>query len=587
MEAIMNNQIIELFLSGYKYGSKDSSDFNFRFNSRYSIKYFYEEFNKFASFIDSFFYAEDHIVTSINSYEFVLPDKYISHFFKLYNYSTKCSECVFHSSLICDFLLTYYNSLTYNKSKGKKYVNAQLRFNKIASHYNQRKFYNNFMDELFKFYNDSINFAITQSLYISPETVQKVLHNLKKEQHINLIVSSLIKDDRYYQYIYKFDSQISVHKNYYIDFIIKLIDQPFSTRNYSDLFDYLLNKNLLSDYELKKITNLFVKKTNKLVSKYFAKKESFINAISEVESLKNEISSISSLSNLSGLYKKKLRECITCVLNFKRYLISDEDYMNNDMHEFKTDTIISNTKITKFKKELNKNILRIYSASTVDFDKCMIDSINYYSKYALQSMFSSYSIDAKSKTYKTNKDFINDISTSFEIYYDNLGLEYTKKNNEKLLNKKGSGFYSEMLKELSRMFMIHQNILLSFMDEYNFDSIRTKIDDGMGNILNNDYVRIVYCILYVELAINIILKKHNLDWNSSYKENISKLFEIYKDDPIKRNGLMYIYYSFYEHTGPNIRNKIMHGMFFKENLKVPLIVSFSATIIIGWIMPND
>ena len=582
----MNKDIIELFLSGYKYDFKDTNDFNYKFNSRYSEKYFFSEFNKFTSFLDNFFYPEDHYVTSINSCEFILPDRYIKHLIKLYQYTNNNDKLKYHHYLLSDFIFSYFKTLSFNKSKDDKYYISLNKLKKTLESYNGRNFHKKFIDELQIFYIYSIQYAIDNHIYISPETLLRILHNLEGTSCIQEVVDILVNDNKYYLYIYKHDKKVDIHKKLYFDFILKILDQPFCTRNYNKLLNFMLSRELIIQKEKKKLINLFVDKTNRISNKYSCKNESFINAISEIESLKNEISDIISSSYIEEIYKDKLRECVTCILSLKRYLISDIEYMNKDMHETKFETTIESSKVDKFKKEIKGNILRLYSATTEDFDKCVIDSVNYYSKYALQSIASNFSINAKSRTYMTNNDFSSSVLTSFEQYYENVGLEYAKKNSNILINIKSSGYYNEMLKELSRSFNIHQNIIKSLLDDNDYNEIREKINTGFDISIDNDYIRIVYCILYIEVSINMLLERNGFDRDISYKSNIDKLFEIYKDDNIKRNGLMYIYYTLYEHTGPNIRNNASHGMLFGTDLRIPLILTFSGTIFMGWLL-ND
>ena len=142
-----------------------------------------------------------------------------------------------------------------------------------------------------------------------------------------------------------------------------------------------------------------------MCKKYKDKSEDFIGSLSEIEFLKNNLIEVIEINKLSELYKEKMHECIINILSLKRYLLSDDKYITSKMQEFSTHTTISNEKIQQFINELSNNKFKIYSASSVDFDKCMEDAINYYSNFALQSIISNYTIDSKTQTYFTNDIF--------------------------------------------------------------------------------------------------------------------------------------------------------------------------------------
>lgn len=579
----MKEELYEYFLSGYKYDKKNKAEFNYRFNIKYSIEKFNIEFNKFISMLDSFYYDNNKLVTAFNSYDIIIPKKIIRHIIKLYNYSI-INNCEIQKNIISDFLLTYYNTIGINKKNNAKYKSVEEQFKKIMIEFKLSNFYKQLLLDNSSFYLIITKYGIENDMYISPEVVYRMLNNIKEGINRNSIIEELLKNDKYLFIVINYDTELLKHKNYYLDFIRKILKQEHGYNDINDIFGKLVCNTCLSNVEIKEIINLYIIKTNELCIKYKYKNEEFIGSLSEIEFLKNNLIEVVNINNLTNNYKEKIHECIINILSLKRYLLSDDKYINSGMHEFSTTTTISNDKIQQFIEELTNNKFKIYSASSIDFDKCVENAVEYYSKFALQSIVSLFSIDSKNQTYYTNEIFSTNYKYSFEKYYEKIGEEYTKNNNKKLLNKMSKGYYIEMLRDLSRTFNMHQNITISILGTEKFMQVIEELKKDLNYSSSNNYEIIVGNILATEVNINKILTKNQMKYTDNMILNLDLLFNKYIDNKIARNGIMYLYYSLYEHSGPNLRNKAMHGTLIGEDLKIPLLISFSGLVFSSWLL---
>lgn len=579
----METKLYEYFLSGYKYDEKKTDDYNYRFNKKYSVEKFNIEFNKFVSMLDSFYYEKKKLVTAINSYDIIIPKRIIRHIIKLYCYSLS-NNCDIQKYIISDFLLTYYNTIGINKNNDKKYKKVEEQFKTIMAEFNIKNFYNQLLEDSSKLYLAATNYGIKNDLYISPEVAYKMLNNIKDNKIRQSVLEELIKNKKYLFIVVNYDIELLKHKDYYLDFIKEILKQEHGFNDINFILEKLIINNSIDDTEVKEVINLYVTKTNDLCKKYKDKSEDFIGSLSEIEFLKNNLIEVIEINKLSELYKEKMHECIINILSLKRYLLSDDKYITSKMQEFSTHTTISNEKIQQFINELSNNKFKIYSASSVDFDKCMEDAINYYSNFALQSIISNYTIDSKTQTYFTNDIFSTNYKYSFERYYESIGEKYTNDNKEKLMNIMGKGYYIEMLRNLSRTFMMHQNLTISILGEDRFNKLMEELKKDLDYKLYNDYEIVVANILAIEVNINKLLKKNLIEYTENTIVNLDLLFDKYIDNKIARNGIMYLFYSLYEHSGPNLRNKAMHGTLINEDLKIPLLISFSGLVLTSWLL---
>ena len=579
----MDKKLYDYFLSGYKYDEKNNEEFNYKFSNNYSVDKFYAEFNKFISLSDSFFYDNTKMLTAFNSYDIIIPKKIIRHIIKLYNYSTN-NKCEIQRNIIGDFLLTYYNTIGLNKKNDKKYKNVEKQYKKIMIEFLNRNFYSQLMTDESQFYLEVTKYGLSNEKYIAPQVVYRMLNNIKNDSIRNLLIDELIKDDKFLFIVIDYDCELSKHKLYYLDFIKEILNQKYGYNDINKLFKRIVFNNCLSDKEIKEIINLYIKKTNDLCERYKDKTTEFIGSLSEIEHLRKNLVEVINIDILDPKYKEKLHECLINILSLKRFLLEDESYVTSSMQDFSTTATFSNKQTTKFVEELSNNVFKIYSASSLDFDKCMEDALNHYSKFTFQSIVSYFSVDCSSQTYSTNDIFMTNYKYSFEKYYEAKGKQFTIDNQNKLSNIMLKGYYIEMLKDLSRTFYVHQNIIISILGKDNYSSLIENLKREFWNTEINNYAVIVKNILAIELNIKKKLTKSSIKYSSDMTRNLDLLFEKYIDNKATRDGIMYLYYALYEKSGPNLRNKAMHGSLINEDLRIPLLLSFSGLIFSSWLI---
>ena len=95
--------------------------------------------------------------------------------------------------------------------------------------------------------------------------------------------------------------------------------------------------------------------------------------------------------------------------------------------------------------------------------------------------------------------------------------------------------------------------------------------------MDNDYAIVVNNILAMELHIQELLKRNNLNIEQDDFTNLNNLFDCYDND-YQKNGLMYLNYILYDKNGLNLRNKMLHGSLINSDLNIPLLVSFSGLL---------
>ena len=342
--------------------------------------------------------------------------------------------------------------------------------------------------------------------------------------------------------------------------------------------------NIVTDLIISNV-NKYVNIVNELCRKLVDKQYSFIQGLSEIEHLKKELIYIlQNIELLNDRQKEKIRECLSYLLRLKRYLLSDEKYVNSEMHVSEFKQSIPSDKIDDFRKSLLNNKFSLYAASKVDFTENVGHALESYAKYPLQSVVSMYHIDSFEQVYSTGIEEKIRINSNFKKYYDKKGKEYTI-NHPKLMNKLSQNYYEELLRYLSKTFLMQQNLTLSILEYEDFRKIINELKASISYNNDNDYSIIVSNILAIETDILKLLQRYNLPISSDGYSNLNILFESYSDED-KKNGIMYLNYILYEKSGLNLRNKMMHGVMINSNLDIALLVTFSGLIFVSWLL-ND
>lgn len=561
-----------------KYNNKD---FDYNFNCKSTKEEFKNEYCKFLNLCSLVFYSDNRLVTVINSNEIQFKPEVINHLFKLYTYA-KNNNLNKEKMILLEFLYTYFNTLN-SKTYKKNYANykeAKQDFIKQLNNFqvNTKNFLECAQKNNYKLYKSLIQFGIKKNIYLDSELINRIFHNLKSQKkEYNELIDILVKSKISLYDIILYDNHKKEHKKIYMEYILESISN-FRGYNYAKEMIFELDKEkCLVEHDLKKIINKYIDNVNELCNKYKDKKERFLGSISEIEMLRKELLYIlQRITALSDEQKNKLKECLIQLLRLKRYLLSDEEYVNAEMHKQEFELKIPNEKIEKYKQELLNNKYLLYNASRINFSLSMENALESYAKFPLQSLVTRFSIDTSSQVYiLTNEKNISE-TNNFKKYYDKIGKEYTE-SHPKLQNKLQNNYYEELLNYLSKTFIIQQAFVMNILGYDNFKKIIYDLNSEISPDLDNDYAIVVNNILAMELHIQELLKRNNLNIEQDNFTNLNNLFDCYDND-YQKNGLMYLNYILYDKNGLNLRNKMLHGSLINSDLNIPLLVSFSGLL---------
>lgn len=562
--------------------------FDYSFNDSVPIEFFNSEFKKFLGMYNSVFYHNNRLVTVINSYEIRIPKKDLYHIFKLYLYS-KEKNLKYEKTLLIEFLYTYFNTINTKEYKQnyKKCDESKKDFKLVLDELNLTKiFFTSVIDEIYDFYKQLFNYGIQNEIFINEEIINRVFNNINHRKEYNNALIDLLVDNKNNLYnIIKYDNDINKHIETYFNYITDSL-KNFGGYNYAKdvLFELDKTKNLSED-KLNQTLNKYIDIVNELCKKLVDKQYSFIRGLSEIENLKKELIYIlQNIKSLTYRQKEKIRECLSYLLRLKRYLLSDEIYVNSEMHETEFKQSIPSKEVDNFRNSLLNNKFSLYSASKVRFTAEMEHALKSYANHPLLSIISMYHINSIEQVYSTGIQEKNEINSNFKKYYDQKGKEYTI-NHPKLMNRLSQNYYEELLRYLSQTFLMQQNLILSILGHNDFRKIINELKDSISYKIDNDYSIVVSNILAIETDVLKLLERNNLNILQDGYSNLNALFEIYSDEN-KKDGLMYLNYILYEKSGLNLRNKMMHGVMINSNLDIALLVTFSGLIFVSWLL-ND
>ncbi len=562
--------------------------FDYTFNNNASIEKFNAEFKKFLGLYNSAFYHKNRLVGVLNNYEIKISKINIRHIFNLYLYAQR-NDLKYEEKLIIEFLYTYFNTINTKEYKQncKDYDHVKKDFKSVLNELKLTKiFFTSIVDEIYDFYKQLLNYGIKNEIFISAEIINRIFNNINlKEKYTAELINLLVNNKNNLHNIIKYDKNISEHIKVYFNYIIDSLEN-FDGYNYAKEVIFELDKtNNLNENNLNKILNKYIDIVNKLCRKLVDKQYSFIQGISEIESLKDELISIlRKIKSLNERQKEKIRECLSYLLRLKRYLISDEIYVNSEMHKTEYEHSIPSKEINDFRNSLLNNKYSLYPASKVKFTANMAQALETYAKYPLQSTISTYHIDPAEQIYSTGIEERNITNDNFKKYYDQKGEEYTI-NHPEMMNRLYQNYYEELLRYLSKTFIMQQNLILSILGYKDFRKIINELKDNISYDNDNDYSVIVGNILAIETCVLKLLQHNNLQTSSDGYSNLNTLFEAYSDEE-KKDGIMYLNYILYEKSGLNLRNKMLHGVMINSNLDIALLVTFSGLIFVSWLL-ND
>lgn len=559
----------------------NKNEFDYNFNSKSTKEEFKHEYEKFLNLYRLVFYYGNRLVTIINSCEIRLKSEVIYHLLCLCLYAQK-NNLNKENMILIEFLYTYFNTI-HTKDYKKNCLDYKETENDFENQLEKfqiktKDFLEYATENSYQMYKKLIQFGIDKNMYIDNEIINRIFNNLKKEEKLyNELIDILVKNKKNLYYVSLYDNNKTEHKTVYIDYILNSFSK-FGGYNHIKEMTFELDKaKCLGENDLKKIINKYIDKVNELCNKLKDKKHSFLNSISEIEDFRKELVYVlQHIKKLSKKQKEKIKECLVQLLRLKRYLLSDEKYVNAEMQSHKFEIKISNNQEKKYKDALLNNKYSLYNASKVDFSLSMENALESYAKYPLQSIVTNFSFDTNRQVYMLTNEGITSDTNNFKKYYDEIGQKYTDAH-PKLQNKLKNNYYEELLKYLSKTFPLQQSLLMNILGYDNFKKIIYDLNLEISPDLNNDYAIVVNNILTIEIHIQELLKRNKLKVESDDFTNLNNLFNFYDDD-YRKNGIMYLNYILYDDRGLDLRNKMFHGSLINTDLNIPLLVSFSGLI---------
>lgn len=561
----------------YDYSLSDKSD----------KEIFLKEFKKFLGMYSELFYDLDRFVTNFNSNEISLGKNILQHLLNMYNYA-KTNDLYREKTFLAEFLYTYYkgiNTLTYKKNC-IDFKNAREDFRKVIEEFKlQEEFFNDIVNELYTFYKQVVGDAIANDIYIDARLINRIFNNLEsKEQRNDIIELFIINKKNLFNIIY-FDMEKENHKEVYIEYMVNSFENYDSYQYQVKEMLYELEKdNVLTDETCKNIINQYIILINKLCNRLRSRDNCFIIELNGIDELKDELNYIlKNVKSLSSIQKNKVKELRKRLLWLKRHIISDEGYVNGQMHELYHETKIEKSRMEKLKIAIANKPISIYANSKMNFSNIVEGALKFYSEHPLQRMAKNFYINSQKQVYSLGVDGRKKVGDdNFKKYFDEKGKDYTKQHPE-LLNKLSDNYYEEILRYLSKRFPIQQELLAACLGGETFEKVINDLKDMLKYNCSNAYAVVVRNILTIESNVIIILKKTGVASFEDGFDNINMMFKLFNDDTEMVDGLMYLNYVLYEKSGMNLRNDIMHGNLINTDLTIPLLVTFSGLIFVSWV----
>lgn len=573
---------------------ENNEKFDFTFNASKSKKEFEQEYRKFISLYNYFFFDTQNkaIVTIFNSYPCALDDKTIKHIKTLYEVAKELNNNIY-AQLIAEFLFSYKKSLETKKYKSELAQNELRKYKGILYKTFPRNCFE-LKGELFKyiikFYKNVINYVIKNDLSIGIDQKIRILSKFKEsernEREYKKIFNYFLSDDKSLNKLIKYDYNILSHLTQYkSNTLNNAANSNYLSEQSIEIFEELLKNLDNQDDFIKKFINKYILLCNELTKQIILKKDNSILAISHFEQIIKELNKIKR-TNISDKFKDKINECICKILCIKRKILSDTEYVNSYLHKHEFKFEIPHNQIDNMCNDILNNFAKIYPYVKIDFNEMISQSIKSYAEHPMLYLVTNITI-GNNELYSINepRDYIN----TFKSYYDTKGKEYSIKNAKKLRNILEKDYYENMLKYTQTEFNFKIGLIASIIHK-DIEKIKHNIDlarlDG-NKKSNNLYIEMATQIIGIEVNIYKLLEINNILPKESIEENLALLFEKYNKNNFYRNAIMNIYYLLYCKRGYHLRNDIMHGdLLSKNNYTRELIIIYTCMIAINFMVSN-
>ena len=378
-------------------GNKEEFDYSFNYNSLKNI--FEEEFLKFISVYNYFFFDENKkcITTIINSYPCALEDSIIMHLKKLYTTSKKLNKRTY-KQVIAEFLFSYEKSLQtdkYKKDLGQNELKKYKGF--LYKNFSRDNFETNgeiFQDTI-DFYENIVNYSRKNNIFIGLDQKIRILskfdENNKNTNEYKKIFNYILEQNKNLSQLIKYDYNISEHMQQYKNKILCTTENRYSSEEAVNIFKEVVDNVDNLEELIKSFINKYINICNNLIKSALLRTDNSILAISNFEQVIKELNKIKE-TNINNYFKQKIKECICQVLYAKRKILTDTEYINSKLQEHIFGFEISNKEIDKMHKDILNNFWKIYSYMKINFDDMISQSIKEYSNYALKHLITNIKI---------------------------------------------------------------------------------------------------------------------------------------------------------------------------------------------------
>ncbi|MDY0277950.1 MAG: DUF4209 domain-containing protein, partial [Acholeplasma sp.] len=331
--------------------------------------------------------------------------------------------------------------------------------------------------------------------------------------------------------------------------------------------------------------NHLVISTNKMCENMRIKNIDVISCISSLDDLIEHLRKIKSL-NFGVNNKKfgtKMHECILSLFYYKRQLLRDEEYTRRNFKEIPFNITIPKSE-KSYREYIEENIMSLYNLVRIDFDKILEGAIKSYSEHPLVYLVTDLNIDSVNGIYSISEEYSSNV---FSDYYEKRGIELSKELENNLRNIVGQKYYKTMMKYHSLSFNSSLAIISEVLKE-DFIWIKNKFRDLLeftSPVYDNDYVLLCKNVISIEYYLYKIAEKKSLGQKEDPEKILAELFKQYEGNSEYRNGFQFINFILFDFFGPNLRNKLLHGMELnKSNLSSQSYQIFACVIFLNYFM---
>jgi len=526
-----------------------------------------------------FLYKEDLTLRYfINNGFLCFSNEIVDYLHDLINVDTLSNEL---RQVISELIFSYQSSilsLEYKKNIDKK------NFEYFYAKFNIKEFFNLgvFHSQAINFYVMCIEYLETNEVFITNEVILLLFKRLSfNELALNRLIDLLVKRERCLDLIYPFINNKKKYETNLSNFILENHSLGFVDDTAHDLFILMLKDNQVN-YELfVNVTNNIVNEINSMAIDFFDSQGNYVSIIHSIETFLKRINSVLNTNKTNfQVCIDKLLECRRSLLYFKRLILQNDKAVTKSLKQFEFEFKVDK-KIEETFEQLEKDINQLYNVLRIDFKEAVKSSIKLYSDFPLQYNITRYTLNTDLQTYSQSN---NDTNNKLSEFYCDFGNEFIINNRDKLLNIPNMNIYTLLLDYENSYYPSTINFVANVISK-KFKNI-IKVISERYNLSGNYFVDVLKNILICESYLFGIHSTFQVKYETNISEVLINLFVDEKDEYLK-NGLIYVYYQFYEKNGPQLRNMYAHGDALSINDHLAnLLITISCIQFLGYYSVN-